>query len=116
MKSALRTRLWLIALLLGGLAPSLVQAQNITLPVITTVAGNRTDLYNGDNIVATSAELYDPAGVVLDRADNLYISIADLANQRMPKVDVTTSTLSWSAKCPPAVRLLGIYPQKDRLP
>jgi hypothetical protein len=42
-----------LACLLGGLAPCRVQAQNITLaPVITTVAGNGTAGYSGDNVAA----------------------------------------------------------------
>jgi sugar lactone lactonase YvrE len=72
--------------LLGSLAPSPLQAQNITLaPVITTVAGNGTAAYNGDNIPATSAQLNWPAGVAVDSAGNLYI--VDYDNQRIRKVD-----------------------------
>ena len=51
--------------------------------IITTVAGNGTNGYNGDNIAATSAELYGPEGVTVDGAGNLYI--AD-GNQRIRKV------------------------------
>jgi sugar lactone lactonase YvrE len=51
---------------------------------ITTVAGNGTPGYNGDNIAATSAELNQPSGVAVDGAGNLYI--ADLINNRIRKV------------------------------
>jgi sugar lactone lactonase YvrE len=51
---------------------------------ITTVAGNGTGGYNGDNIAATSAELYAPAGVAVDGGGNLYI--ADARNCRIRKV------------------------------
>jgi sugar lactone lactonase YvrE len=61
---------------------------------ITTVAGNGTPGYNGDNIPATSAELYDPAGVAVDGAGSLYI--ADLGNNRIRKVtpDGTITTVA----------------------
>jgi len=52
--------------------------------VITTVAGNGTSGYNGDNIPATSATLSGPYGVAVDAAGNLYI--ADFGNCRIRKV------------------------------
>ena len=51
---------------------------------ITTVAGNGTYGYNGDNIAATSAQLAGPTGIALDAAGNLYI--ADVFNNRVRKV------------------------------
>ena len=52
--------------------------------VITTVAGNGTPGFSGDNGPATRAELYDPAGVAVDFAGNLYI--ADGRNNRIREV------------------------------
>ena len=52
---------------------------------ITTVAGDGTYGYGGDNGPATSAKLYDPSGVAVDSAGNLYI--ADWGNARIRKVD-----------------------------
>ena len=52
--------------------------------IITTVAGNGTGGYSGDNGAATSAELHVPAGVALDPSGNLYI--ADTANSRIREV------------------------------
>jgi hypothetical protein len=52
--------------------------------IITTVAGTGTSGYNGDNIAATSAQLFDPYGLAVDRSGNLYI--ADTANNRIRKV------------------------------
>ena len=52
--------------------------------VITTVAGNGFNGYNGDNIAATSATLLNPFDVALDGVGNIYI--ADLGNQRVRKV------------------------------
>ena len=53
--------------------------------VITTVAGNGTPGYGGDNGPATSAQLYDPFGVAVDSAGNLYI--ADTGNASIRKVE-----------------------------
>ena len=52
---------------------------------ITTVAGNGTQGYSGDNGNATSAQLYNPHGVALDSSGNLYI--ADRENNRIRKVN-----------------------------
>jgi len=52
--------------------------------VITTVAGNGTPGFSGDNGPATSAQLNLPDGVALDSAGNLYI--VDLFNNRIRKV------------------------------
>jgi uncharacterized protein (TIGR03437 family) len=41
--------------------------------VITTVAGNGTQGFSGDNGPATSAELNSPTGIAVDSAGNLYI-------------------------------------------
>ena len=52
--------------------------------VITTVAGNGTQGFSGDNGPATSAQLNGPDGVAVDSAGNLYI--ADTDNNRIRKV------------------------------
>ena len=51
---------------------------------IETVAGDGTAGYNGDDISATSAELYYPGGVAVDSIGNIYI--ADWANNRIRAV------------------------------
>ena len=51
--------------------------------VITTVAGNGTEGYSGDNGPATAAELDGPAGVAVDAAGDLFI--ADSAQQPDPR-------------------------------
>src|SRR5208283_3158880 len=58
---------------------------------IMTIAGNGNEGYNGDGIPATSAALYKPYRVVVDRAGNLYI--ADFYNNRIRKVD-TSGTIT----------------------
>ncbi|HTX35759.1 MAG TPA: hypothetical protein VME43_12090, partial [Bryobacteraceae bacterium] len=52
--------------------------------VITTVAGNGTFGFRGDNGPATSAELSRPTGVAVDSAGDLYI--ADASNERIREV------------------------------
>jgi hypothetical protein len=60
--------------------------------VITTVAGNGTGGYTGDNGPAASAELYYPASVSVDSAGNLFI--ADTSNDVIRKVNVDGGTIS----------------------
>ena len=55
--------------------------------VITTVAGNGTEGYTGDNGPATSAQLYGPWDVTVDGSGNLYI--VDAYNNAIRKVDVS---------------------------
>ena len=52
--------------------------------LINTVAGNGTSGYSGDGGPATSAQLIDPSGVVVDTAGNLFI--ADFGNNSVRKV------------------------------
>ena len=52
--------------------------------VITTVAGNGTAGFSGDNGPAASAQLSNPNGIAVDSAGNLYI--ADYGNNRIRKV------------------------------
>ena len=49
--------------------------------IISTVAGNGTCSYNGDGIVATTAEMNAPYGVKVDGDSNIYI--ADYVNARI---------------------------------
>jgi uncharacterized protein (TIGR03437 family) len=58
--------------------------------IMTTVAGNGTAGYAGDNGAATSAQLNDPVGVAVDSSGNLYI--ADAGNNVVRKVSNGTIT------------------------
>ena len=49
--------------------------------IITTVAGNGTHGFRGDNGPATSAQLNNPRGIAVDSAGNVYI--ADMLNNRI---------------------------------
>jgi uncharacterized protein (TIGR03437 family) len=51
---------------------------------ISTVAGNGTAGFSGDGGFATSAELFEPGGIAVDGAGNLFI--ADSMNNRIRKV------------------------------
>ena len=53
--------------------------------IISTIAGTGTAGYNGDNILATSAELNQPFGVAVDNMGSIYV--ADVANSRIRKVN-----------------------------
>ncbi len=67
----------------------------ISLPAagyITTVAGTGTAGYNGDNIAADIAELYNTYGVAVDAAGNVYI--ADYNNNRIREVTVSTGVIT----------------------
>ena len=59
---------------------------------ITTVAGNGTVGYTGDNGAATSAELQNPVGVALDSSGNLYI--ADAENSVVRMVTISTGKIT----------------------
>ncbi len=52
--------------------------------IITQIAGTDTFGYNGDNIPATSAMLFGPAGLAIDAAGIIYI--ADRYNNRVRKI------------------------------
>ncbi len=64
--------------------------------IITTVAGNGTYGYSGDNGPATSAQLSFPEGVAVDTAGNLYI--ADSSNGHIRKVTASTGTITTVAQ------------------
>jgi len=53
--------------------------------IISTIAGNGTEGYSGDNGLATSAQLNVPYGIAFDRNNNLYIS--EIENNVVRKID-----------------------------
>lgn len=62
----------------------LERVRMISNGVITTVAGNGTEGYLGDNELATATYLSSPADVALDSSGNMYI--ADYGNSRVRQV------------------------------
>ena len=59
---------------------------------ISTVAGNGSTVYSGDSGFASAATMYNPQGVALDAAGNLYV--ADKNNQRIRKVSAATGAIT----------------------
>ena len=55
--------------------------------IISNYAGTGTYSFTGDGGPATAATLYEPTGIAIDGAGNLYIS--DLANERVRKVNTS---------------------------
>ena len=71
--------------------PSATQTQTlVTPPKISTVAGTGTGSFSGDTGPATSATLFHPSGVAVDRSGNLYI--ADTQNGAIREVSGGTIT------------------------
>ncbi len=75
-------------------AYNVVRKITVSTGIISTVAGTGSTAtgYNGDNIQATSATLYDPHDVVLDSYGNLYI--CDRGDNRIRKVDMSTGVIT----------------------
>ena len=61
--------------------------------IVTTVAGNGTGGFSGDTGAATRAQMAQPYDVAIDSAGNLYIT--DLSNNRIRKVDISQSALTY---------------------
>ncbi len=59
---------------------------------ITTVAGNGTQGFSGDNGLAVSASIDSPTGLVADSVGNLYL--ADTHNHRIRRIDATTGQIT----------------------
>ena len=72
--------------------------------IITTVAGDETNSYGGDNGPATLAKLSVPTGITIDGGGNLYI--ADFGNNRIRRVGWATDV----RKLPSASETIAIYP------
>ena len=69
-----------------------IREVNISTGVITTVAGDGTGGYLGDNGPATAANLNWPQGVAVDAAGDIYI--ADYINNRIRVVNASTGVIS----------------------
>ncbi|HEY4086864.1 MAG TPA: hypothetical protein VGM43_13045 [Bryobacteraceae bacterium] len=64
--------------------------REVSVGIITTVAGNGSQGFAGDNGPATAAQLNSPQGVALDAAGNIYI--ADTQNSEIRKVSAGVIT------------------------
>ncbi|MGO9876405.1 MAG: fibronectin type III domain-containing protein [Acidimicrobiia bacterium] len=77
-----------------------------TVGDIYTIAGDGTGSYNGDGILATSAQLDFPSGVAIDTKGNFYV--ADSFNSRVREVQIGIAV---TAPCAP--RSVSATPIKD---
>jgi uncharacterized protein (TIGR03437 family) len=68
----------------GANAAGNCRIRKVSNGVITTVAGNGTAGYSGDNGPATAAQLTDPAGLVVDSTGSL--NIADAFSRRVRRI------------------------------
>jgi len=68
-----------------------VRKVNATTHIITTVCGNGSGGFGGDNGPATSAHMEKPSTTWVDAIGNIYI--ADYGNNRVRKVDIATGTI-----------------------
>lgn len=75
-----------------------VREVNASSGVITTVAGDGSCGYSGDNGLAASAQLSYPQSLFIDSAGNIYI--ADSANNAIRMVSVSTGDISTVAGLP----------------
>src|SRR5262249_29958648 len=64
---------------------------NATAPLITTVAGNGSQGFGGDNGPATSAMLNMPWGVAVDPSGNIFV--ADQLNNRIREIVKATGNI-----------------------
>ena len=69
-----------------------IREVNACTHVITTVAGNGTQGYGGDNGLASAAALNGPTGVVVDTAGNLFI--VDGGNNRIREMNASTHVIT----------------------
>ena len=69
-----------------------VREVNHATGVITTVAGNGTAGYSGDNGLATAAQLNNPVGVAVDVAGDIFI--ADSGNNVIREVNHATGVIT----------------------
>ena len=60
--------------------------------IITTIAGTGTAGYNGDGILATTAQLFQPTSISFDENGDLYFT--DRSNNRVRKINMTTGIIT----------------------
>jgi hypothetical protein len=74
---------------------------------ITTIAGDGTSGYSGDGGPATSAQLYDPYGIFVDGAGNIFIADTDNAAVREVVAGVIQTVAGNGTLCPDPTTLCG---------
>ena len=69
-----------------------VKKIDATTGLISTIAGTGAAGFSGDGGPATSAQLWNPAGLTVNNAGNIFI--VEATNQRIRKIDATTGIIS----------------------
>ena len=92
-----------------------IRRLDVSTGIVTTVAGNGTSGFSGDNGPASEAGLNDPVSVAVDVKGHLYI--ADIGNERVRKVDsdgiITTVAVRLQAEeIHPRTLVMGVRPQR----
>ncbi len=64
--------------------------------IITTIAGTGSNGYNGDNVPAAGAQLYNPSGIAVDGLGNVYIVDSNNFRIRMISTAGTITTVAGS--------------------
>ena len=77
---------------IADLVNNRIRRIDIATGLISTIAGNGTGAYNGDGILATAAEIYQPSALNFDPAGNLYFT--DRGNNRVRKITISTGIIS----------------------
>ncbi len=69
-----------------------VRKVTVATGIITTLAGNGSAGFQGDNSFSTNAVLYQPTGVTVDSSQNVYI--ADTGNNRIRKITASSGIIT----------------------
>ena len=85
-----------------------IRKVDVATGIITTIAGTGVGSYNGDGILATAAQIFNPLDLCFDKAGNLYF--ADNGNNRIRKVDRSTGIITTIAGdgTPPGITVIGV--------
>ncbi len=79
-------------LFIADLGNNRIRELNLSTGVITTIAGDGTEGFSGDNGPAIAAELNQPQDVAVDNAGHLFI--ADWLNSRVRDVNLSSGTIT----------------------
>jgi len=79
-------------ILIADAANNRIRKINLITGIITTIAGNDTAGFSGDEGLASIAKLNSPEGVITDANGDIYI--ADAANQRIRKITISTGIIT----------------------
>ena len=69
-----------------------VRKVDISTGLISTIAGTGPAGYNGENIIATAAQINGPCGIIFDHLGNIYF--AEYNGNRIRKITVSTGLIS----------------------